>query len=251
MDEEGARNLLNQADQLWFSPEIERRRVAGTLPADFKLFAAQVIMDLDTEQPIVRFNDEVHGIMRAEAARSIQAGEEVKMSDLSQIYEFIITEEHPNAGHLTAILHGNRWRIFFDFRRNAVRIEKQLTSADQFLKTARFCVDSKLTIPAIDNLYDAVQIMAKCFLLIFPDRKVLEAKSHGFIEANFNFQGKLGLVPPISVELMNSLSRLRPKTRYVLDPPSIEPTQLLQLLENAETMRADLEKARPQRIKLK
>lgn len=248
MTEQEVQDFLNNAFQIWFTPEIERRKSAGTLPVSLNLFAAQVILDMDFDRPIVRFNDEVHGLMKAVAARAIQAGEQVLMSDLTDIAEFSLTDEFPNAGHLTLILHGNIWRIFFDFRRNATRVHTQLDSVDQFLKAARFCVDSKLPIPAVDNLYDAVQLMAKCYLLILPDKKVLVAKSHGFIEASFNHRGKLGLVPPSSVTLLNRLSELRPKTRYSTKPVPPDDQELVRLQQQAEQMRSELEATRPRRL---
>lgn len=40
---------MRQAFGLWITPEIEHRRQTGRLPDGFSLYAAQVIMDMDTD----------------------------------------------------------------------------------------------------------------------------------------------------------------------------------------------------------
>jgi hypothetical protein len=42
---------MRQAFELWLNPEIEHRRQTGRLPNGFSLYAAQVIMDMDTDAP--------------------------------------------------------------------------------------------------------------------------------------------------------------------------------------------------------
>ena len=99
----------------------------------------------------------------------------------------------------------------------------------------------------MDNLYDAVQILAKCILLTTPDRRVLEAKSHGFIEAKLNLHGKLGNVNAKSVRLLNRLTQLRPQTRYSTEPPTLPGAELKSLLQDAQSMRQEVEDQRPTR----
>ncbi len=247
MDEEGGSRLLEQAFALWFQPEVERRTAAGTLSDGLVVWAGQVIMDPDRKDPIVRLNSEVRGVLTARAARPIAAGELVRPEDLKDLVAMSLTDEHPNAGHMSALCHGDHWYIFFDFRYNAARIQSLLSSADQFLQAARLCIEQGLSIPAVDNLYDAVQLMAKCFLLMHPDRQVLESKSHGFIETRFNQQGKLGNVSTVSVRVLNRLRGLRPKTRYTLEPVAVPSGEMQRLLEDTLTMRAELEGRRPTR----
>jgi hypothetical protein len=249
MDQQGANNLLKQSFDIWFQPEIERRKSAGILPTGFSVWAAQVIMELGAESPIIRLNGEVHSIFKMKATKPVTAGEIVDLNDFSSVEGMILGDEFPNAGHLTTLLHKNIWYIIFDFQYNAAHIETQLSSADQFLKVSRFSVESNLPIPAIDNLYDSVQLMAKCFLLTSPDKKVLEASSHGFIETNYNLQGKYGNVSTTSVELLNRLVQLRPKTRYAISPIQVSQSELVHLLECAQKMREEIEVARPKREK--
>jgi hypothetical protein len=247
MDQQGANNLLKQSFDIWFRPEIERRKSAGVLPSGFSVWAAQVIMDLDFESPVIRLNEEVHGIFKMKATKPVTAGEIVDLNDFSSIEGMTLGDEFPNAGHLTTMLHKNIWYIIFDFQYNTDRIQTQLSSADQFLKASQYCVEANLSIPAIDNLYDAVQLMAKCFLLRVPDKKVLESSSHGFIETNYNLQGKYKNVSATSVNLLNRLAQLRPKTRYAANPIKVSQTELKELLDQAQIMRDEIEAARPKR----
>lgn len=247
MNEEAVKRMLAQSFELWFQPEIERRQVAGSLPEDFALWGAQVIMDPDRQAPVVRLNEEVRGVVTARAARPVAAGDLVRPADLDTLVGMSLTDEDPNAGHFTALLHADRWYIFFDFRYNAARIQGLLQSADQFLEAANLCIGAGLATPAVANLYDAVQLMAKSILLTTPDRKVLEARSHGFIETKLNLHGKLGNVSPRSVEAMNRLKQLRPQVRYATEPRTVPLDDLMALLDDARAMRAEVEERRPKR----
>lgn len=49
---------LRDTFRLWIDPEIERRKAAATLPEDFQLRIAQVILNVDAPT-VVRINEEV------------------------------------------------------------------------------------------------------------------------------------------------------------------------------------------------
>jgi hypothetical protein len=59
----------------WINPEIERSREAGTLPEDFALSAAQVILDPGADELQVRLNEEVKAaaLVRGASATSARA----------------------------------------------------------------------------------------------------------------------------------------------------------------------------------
>lgn len=250
MDEKTARAALEQAFRLWFEPELKRRKTVGAIPPAFKLWAVQVVLDLDADDPEVRFNEEIRGAFIGSTRGPAKVGKAVLLRDITSIRSMHLTEEDPDAGHLTAIVHNGHWSLFFDFRYNATRIADQLTGADQFLAVAASAIEAGHHIAAVDNLYDAVQIMAKCFLLLQPDAKAIAATTHGFIQTRFNFQGKMGNVGATSVRLLNRLADLRPKTRYAPKPANVSQQELSKLLEDARQMRNDLEERRPKRIKL-
>ena len=101
VDDTFTKNLMQQAFDLWINPEIERHRESGTLPDDFVVYIAQVIIDLDVDAPEVRFNEEIKAMARAHAARAVEMGEEVTEADLEGIEDIMLTDQAPNAGHLT------------------------------------------------------------------------------------------------------------------------------------------------------
>ena len=72
LDETFAKNLMQHALDLWINPEIERRRESGTLPDDFAVHRAQVIMNLDADAPEVRLNKEIKAVAEAEWARAVE-----------------------------------------------------------------------------------------------------------------------------------------------------------------------------------
>jgi hypothetical protein len=251
MDANGASRALKHAFQLWFEPELKRRASEGRIGKGFSVWAVQVVMNLDAD-PVVRINEEVRGAFVARAGKvgsKAKPGEILLLRDLSQIESVELTDEDPNAGHLTAIVHHGRWHMFFDFRYNAGRIENLLKAADEFIAAATASAARGHAIATIDNLYDAVQLMAKSFLLTTPERAALESKTHGFIETRYNRQAKLGNVEPSSADLLNRLARLRPQTRYAFEPVRISQSELDEMVERAGKMRTDIEVRRPRRSK--
>jgi uncharacterized protein (UPF0332 family) len=250
MDKDMAEAVLEQAFTLWFNPEIDRRRAAGTLPDDFTLWAAQVVMVADDQENVIRLNDEVRIETLAVSARAIDPGSLVSLtteSDLNEIVEVSLSDADPNSGHCTILRRGEAWLLSFDFRYNATRIQNLLSKADQFLEAARLCVENGLPAAAVDTLYDAVEMMAKCFLLISPDPAVLTSQKHTFIESRFHQQRRLDNVSDRSARLVKRLAKLRPEARYNFEPVVLTATELDELLNDAIEMKAEIESRRPKR----
>ena len=130
-----------------------------------------------------------------------------------------------------------------------LRSHTQLVAADQFIAAAAGAIERGHDIAAIDNLYDAVQMMAKSYLLTTGDQRVLKAKTHGFIETGFNRQAKIGNVDAGSAQLLNRLARLRPRTRYALEPEGVTASELEAMLAQAKAMRESVERHRPKRAR--
>lgn len=64
LDENGARNFLNQIFKLWIEPEIARRRVSGKASEDFAV--ARCLIKLPPDRaPMVEFNNEVEWLANA------------------------------------------------------------------------------------------------------------------------------------------------------------------------------------------
>ena len=241
--------IFQQARELWIDPEVARRRNAGQLEDGFALAAAQIIFNADTEAPEIRLNDQVRAVLKARAARPIEKGERVTTQDFTEYVDLELTEEDPNAAHLT-ILRGPRghWWLTFDFRYNAERIAQTLATAREFLEAATAALGGGHLRAFIDNLFSAAELLAKGVLLTVPDRKLIGDVSHRFIAARHNLWGaKLGNVPRQFVELLNTLTRERPKARYASRPYLLDHTKAETMLATAREMFHYVDERSPKR----
>jgi hypothetical protein len=58
MDAEAASTFFEQVHSTWIKPEVERRASLNTLPTDFKIYRARILLPKGA-QPVVAFNDEI------------------------------------------------------------------------------------------------------------------------------------------------------------------------------------------------
>jgi len=243
--------VLRNAFDVWFEPEIKRRQEAGTLPKPFSLWAAQVLMELG-KSPVIRFNDQIRGVLKARADSDtklpIQQGSELRLADLGEIVGLQLTGEEANAGHLTAIFHKGTWYLLFDFRYNAARIARHLEVAEQFLSAAETALAKRHRNASLENLYAAVELTAKCYLLMLPDERLLAKTRHRFVATEFNRHGgQHGNVDASFVDLLNRLAAIRTKARFPDEPFEATESDIGAWLTTARSMLADLDSRRPRR----
>lgn len=120
LDEKGVKNLFGQIHKLWIAPEISRRKKAGNLPENFKIFRCLVRLPKDGS-PIVEFNNEIGWIVSAKTAprTSFRKGQAVFLQDIQEI----VTVEPPEVnGERVAFVclfwTGQAYQIVFDFSPN-------------------------------------------------------------------------------------------------------------------------------------
>lgn len=250
MSEENlGQNLMQQALDLWINPEIERRQEAGYLPDDFVLSKAQIIMNVGIDTPEVRFNEEVKAVARFRATRAINEGELITESDVSDLSAIELTDQDPNAGHLTMISFKGLWFLAFDFRYNAARVSSITDTAREFLDLAAFALEQDHTRAFVDNLFSAVELLAKGLLLMYPDEALLKSKKHTIVKSRFNNEGNLGNVEARFVKLFNRLHCLRGSARYLDDAFSLETGEARAMLRTSEDMFETVQPTVPQRYK--
>ena len=246
MDEQIKEAVVRQAMDFWIDPEIERRSAAGTLPEDFALSAAQVIFS-DAEIPEVRLNEEVKAAVLVEANRDVVAGEEITADDIAAYKDIILTDDDPNAGHITIVPYQGHWGLAFDFRRNAAHIGAHVEAARQFLDTAAWARQEEKIGPFVDNLFSATELMAKGLLIWMPDEKLLKGRSHGALHQRFNQERKMDNVDARFAKLLNDLGALRRPARYLARDFTLSDEQMDEMLTVAKEMHAALEASRPVR----
>jgi uncharacterized protein (UPF0332 family) len=244
-----AGKTIQQTLDLWVKPEIVRRQEAHLLPKPYPLWGAQVLFEVDTDAPAVRLNEEIKGMFEGRVDRPVSVGQPASLNDFSELTDFALNEaDCPNGGHITVVVHRDRTYLFFDARYNAKRIATLLKRAHEFRACAGLALDGGYCEAVVENLYASTERAAKCLLLTHPDRRVLKAKNHRFIQVQLNKQRKLGNVPEEHVALLNRLARMRPGSRYSLDVAALDAQMLRDLAERASDFLAYVERCRPKRL---
>lgn len=235
-DESGmGQAIFEQVTNLYVRPEVERRRAAGTVPEEFDLWAVQIVMNVDA--PVgVRLNDEAKYIAEVKVARPVQRGEAVRVKDVDELKHIELTDDDPDAGHITMIRTAGHWAIQFDFTYNSGRAHQTLDVAKDFLESAREAVAAGRQRVAVDNLYSAVELAAKATLLPHPDKTLFSSKTHGLVSRKFNRWAKLGNTDQRFADLLNRLGQLRPRARYGLGSLALAEGELEGMLAVAKEM---------------
>lgn len=237
--------FIEQFLELWINPEIERRQKTGNLPENFTLYSAQVIMNFDAPTK-VRLNEEIKAVLVGDFSRPVEDDEQVTVDVLENIKEITLTEDDPNAGHFTMILHRGNWFAGFDFRYNAALISDHLDAARQFLDSASSSLERGYFRVVVDNLFSAVELMAKGLLLMH-DKTVLTIKKHGVIHSRYNQWGHLGNTDEQYTQLLNKLISLRGSARYLHRDFNLSEEEAKSMIEIAEDMYLDLRAQVPKR----
>lgn len=223
--------VMKNVFEIWFTPEIERRRAAGLIGDDFVLMFAQALFPEDGPNEI-RLNDEVRGIMMVESQRDATLGEQALMSDLEGIRSFELAEEEMDCGHFTVVRRGasNNWMISFNALAGRKKAAGFVKLAGEFLFTSKAAAAGGHVGPAIDNLFSACELLAKAELIMHRF-DAAKSKKHGAIHSAINQWGRLGNVHPQFVRTMNRMGNLRSAARY-------EGTADVQHLPTAEEVEA-------------
>lgn len=210
-----AANLLQHIFSIYVQPELARRVQAGTpVPPGTPLFAIQAIFRVDRDAE-VRLNEQVRGVLEARAKRPLAAGEPVNSNDISRIDAFHLAEADADAAHITALQFEDGWGIAWDGRYNAILITGHLESAQEFVALAEYALEHNLLRGFAENAFAAAELLGKALLLRIPDQRLLTARTHNAIKAEFNRWGKLGITDTQFPTLLNELGALRSQARYV------------------------------------
>jgi hypothetical protein len=241
---EANRRTVQDVFRLWIEPEVERRRAAGLLTTPFHLAKAQVVLNVD--RPIeVRLNDEVKAIMLVdvedEVKKTMQRGQPIAWDVIRTITDVKLTDEDPNAAHITMIAVPSRgWGMFFDFRYNAARVAETSGAAEQFLASAEFSASQGHGRAFAENLFAATELTAKAMLLMLPFPELVTSKTHGVVASKLNQFGRHPQnVDRAFVDLHNELGRMRRDARYVA---GVVPWTPDEMRLKAEVARAALER---------
>ncbi len=84
--EEFSQNFSRQMSELWIQPELEARRAAGLIPADFVLQRCLILLPPNAK-PVVQFNDEIVWRVKAKLpeGRVASSGDLLNLQDVERI----------------------------------------------------------------------------------------------------------------------------------------------------------------------
>jgi uncharacterized protein (UPF0332 family) len=249
-DAEFWHNVIQNTLELWVEPEINRRLSAGEIDTSWRMFGAQVVMNVGKPAE-VRLNGEVRAVFkgRLPGATPNDTGKTISLDDLETIEEAHLTTDDDDAGHITLLVHRGRWFVSFDFRYNRRLILEYFRVADEFLSTARDALTHDRLGAFVENLFAGVEHGARCYLLQAPEEDVIKPDtSHKFVQTNFNRRGTYGDIERCYVELLNTLWNMRRSARYMTAEFSLSASDARAFLATADDMRVDIEERLPVRM---
>lgn len=212
IEPQGWERTFKQMYDGWFSPEIERRRNAGSLAQPFHLHIAQALFPPDGATQIL-LNEEVRGKASFKANRPIEKGEQILTTDLELIEKYELPDELLDNGHFTIIRVGERWGMHFNYLSGRAKAKDMLELAKEFLTASIKSAESGHSGPAVDNLYSASELASKAELILHRSQAGT-AKNHKAVASSINAWAKLGNIDAAFVALFNKLGQQRPNARY-------------------------------------
>jgi len=245
---QAAQDLFQTVIESYVQPEIARRSQADDWPNEQAIHRFQIQFP-DQGDARTLLNEEVGGVIEVMAARPVKAGEVITHTDFTEINSYTPPEESANVPHITGFLTGDTW--FFTYRlggRDPARHET-LEAAREFFATAQDAFAAERLRACVDNATSAVELFAKTELLSCAPTIEFARKSasHRALSAAYNvWTRRLENGDPRFAELLNRLTALRPKARYLersLDLDDDEVRQLLDLLGEMERHVAHLAEA--------
>lgn len=213
---EFANNVFNNMHELFFNPEIAKRKEQNLLSEDFTLVAAQAILFPDGRPHIVRLNNEVS--VEVKLKKGVDKDVEDFWPSNSEVeYVKLNEQEFLDCGHVTLILFKDGFQLSFDFHYNKQICAEHLTVAKQFLETSKFALENDFVFAFIDNSFSAIELLAKTNLLIEANQNMRGKTYHNTIKAAFNlrFRNSQTQFEINRREIFNRLSNARNAARYL------------------------------------
>lgn len=238
-DQSFADGLMQMLHEMYLAPEIERRRAAGRLPEGFVgVRAVQVILNRG-QLPDVRIDDEVlvKVNFKPKPGRRITVGAPAVWSDIEKIEGLELTDADPNAGHFTAILLPDGWTLSWHFQYDRERAADHVGAAREFLDTASSALRGHRLRAFVDNLFSAVELMAKALLIsAVPSENTRGWKTHKTVKGVLNRRTTRDADAARFAALYNRLEKHRSTARYIEGAMTLSDADTDDMLTVAEEM---------------
>lgn len=239
LDKEGQQRTFNQFMELFVLPEITRRKEAGVLPDKFVLNAAQVIFYDDGRRPLVRLNEDAKILAKIKLKNGVnkEKGEDVFQNEIEKLETLrLMDEEESKYAHISIIRFKNHWILGFDFRYNKKLARDHFKTAAQFYSSAQNAYQNNLMVPFIDNLFSAIELLAKSELLLMPDEEFKKKTTHKGIQIKYSKFVDIGNAKLDYKKSLNKLSGLRTSARYLKSDFQLSETEAQEYLEVVKEM---------------
>lgn len=238
-----AENAFNNIMEIYFNPEIEKRKQEGLLKDDFELLAAQALIFPDERKTIIRFNDEVSANVK------IKEGVDKTVTDFfpdcDEVESIDINEEEfLDCGHIIIIRFKDCFQLKFDFVYNKKTCKNLLNNAFQFLETSKFAFEKNYMNSYIDNAFSAFELMAKANLLFEANTNINGKTTHKAISTFFNLRYSKSILED-EIELRRIFNKLRIErnnARYLDNEVNFSNQEILISLQKIEKYYSDLMK---------
>lgn len=237
--EEAGETMFDSMTEIWVTPEVERRRQAGTWGADDVVYRFQVQF-LDEDEVIVRVNDEVKGMLMVKATGPVEEGQDVYMEDFSAISGYQLPDEHAHHPHVTAVFHHETWFMAYQLGHRDQSRHEVLAAGREFLAAAAADLQERRLRPFFDNANSAVELLAKAELLsCAPTIEIARGcGSHRTLSQAYNvWVGHLKNGDRRFSDALNRLAKLRRQGRYLtteLEADEDEANEILGVLQDME-----------------
>ncbi len=228
-----ARRVFDQFWQIFLAPELERRKREGKPIFPENIFAFQIIQGVDHENK-VHINKQIDVYLTAKiggAAR--RAGSLIAMNEIEEILDIKLSDKYADSGHATFIKFKGKWLFTFEFNYNKKRRYSHLVAANEFLVLSNYALENGIWHAFVENLFAAVELMSKVVLIEFPDKSVVQSKTHSRIKSKINQRKKVEAFGAEFAHLLNELSELRPSARYISKPLELGDEKAQQLYRQA------------------
>ncbi len=208
IDDKDYRKILKQTWEFWVHPEIQHMKKRGVFSPSSKVYAFQVLFPGDDRSPFVRLNNEVNVCVRLKTGEDYKIGDDVELKNVERLK---LHHEEEDWGHITFIRGEGAWYGDFNFVYNKSVAREHLEAASEFLQAATLSYENKLWRPVVDNCYSSIELLMKVQLLLIAQLNKGKKTGHQGISTIYNriFRGSS------STSLLNELSGLRPKARYL------------------------------------
>lgn len=148
-------------------PEVVKRVKEDSKRSAFPLRFAHIMMFSDETKNRIFLNEEVKIKARVELTRELQAGDEVRVVDIKEIFSLYPLEKvDKNAANILLVKLKEKWYFAADLIYDREKVGQRYDLAHSFFKLAKLAVSEEHWGPLIDTLYTVTELCIQSILLL-------------------------------------------------------------------------------------